>query len=102
MAGTVTVVGAEKLDEYQPPPGSVELYRVEDRAAVDEARSLRTELERDFTAAGRADAIPQLRDSGAQWIVFKYPELGPYGAKIDRLIALGQSRREAVFWHPGR
>jgi hypothetical protein len=100
-AGTVTVVSGSELDTYVPAPGSIEIYRDEDRAAVDEIRRLETELARAFTEAGHPEAIAAIPEPGLRWVSFSTPELGRFDPQIQRLLDRRMLRREAVYWHAG-
>ena len=101
LAGTITVVSGKELDGFEPAPGSVELYRNEDRAAVDEVQRLETELARAFTETGHPDAVAAIPEPGLRWVPFSTPELSRFAPQIERILALRMLRRDAVYWHPG-
>jgi hypothetical protein len=102
VVGTITIVGVRKIDSYVPADGSVELFRIDNRAEVDEIHRLEAELAAGFTAAGHPEAVPLIAEEGVRWVGFNIPELGRFGTQIERLVTLRAHRREAVYWHPGR
>lgn len=99
-AGTVLVAAGDSLDTFVPPAGAVEIARAEDAAGVAERRRLERELTDAFNAAGHPDAAARVSDAGVAWVVFDHPDLGRYGEDIERLVALRDERRLAVWWVP--
>lgn len=100
VAGTLAYVGGQRLDTYVPPPGSVELFRQEDRAALLESRRLEGELKDAFVAAGHPEAVDLIPTPSLVWVGFTYPDLARFAPEVNRIIAGRDQQRLAVYWQP--